>query len=329
MAGRRSVWSNPEVQALVESFVPVADEAHFLKVSKGAEGDLFRAVAEKGHFAGRTQPTSTRQGTYAFAPSGAFLASVNSRSPERIAAMLAEALEAWDELDDDERYMSARGLRADRGWRWEMNYPVDGLALRAHSRELPRDDAPDDWRADASNRDYAWFRKAEVEAWLPAELGPGARHAVPAPLVERLVRHHLIDNVRGQVPPFPAEAVERAELFVSVVSRDGERVELELSGATRAVMRGKWSVEGHRDRENPGEQERGVETTLLGRATWDAERAAFTAFELVAIGTRWGAAQYNARHDDREPTGIGFVFLLAGPRERVAPASVGGYGWDD
>ena len=65
MAGRRSVWSAPAVQELAASFVPAADEAHFLKVMRGAEGDLFRAVAEKGHYAGRTVPTSTRQGIYA------------------------------------------------------------------------------------------------------------------------------------------------------------------------------------------------------------------------------------------------------------------------
>jgi hypothetical protein len=329
VAGRRSVWSAPAVQELAASFVPAADEAHFLKVMRGAEGDLFRAVAEKGHYAGRTVPTSTRQGIYAFARSGAFLASINTRSAEHVAAMLDEALAKWAELPTRERYMSERELAAHRGWRWESQYPADGLVLRAHSRELPRDDAPDDWRAEASNREYAWFRADELGGWLPTSLAPGAEREVAAPLVERLLRHDLIDNVRGQVPPFPPEAVERAELTVRVTAVDGERVELELAGATRAVMRGRWAIAGHRDRDDPSEQERGVETALLGSATWDAGRGAFTAFELVALGRRWGAGQYNARTDDLEPTGIGFVFVLAGPRERVAPASVWSYGWED
>ena len=57
-------------------------------------GQTRRELAEQGHYAGRTRPTNTRQGIYAAAPSGVLLASVNTRSAERMAAMLEEALAA-------------------------------------------------------------------------------------------------------------------------------------------------------------------------------------------------------------------------------------------
>ena len=48
----------------------------------------------------------------------------------------------------------------------------------------------------------------------------------------------------------------------------------------------------------------------------------FVSFELVAVGTRWGATQNNSRRNDVDPAPIGFLFTLAGdgPCERIAPA---------
>jgi hypothetical protein len=61
---------------------------------------------------------------------------------------------------------------------------------------------------------------------------------------------------------------------------------------------------------------------LLGTATFDLKKERFLSFELVAVGTRWGATQFNVRSDDLGPAGMGFYFTLAGdsPAERVAPA---------
>jgi hypothetical protein len=39
--------------------------------------------------------------------------------------------------------------------------------------------------------------------FLAGKIGPGLAREVPRILVERLVRFHLLDNVRGQTSPFP------------------------------------------------------------------------------------------------------------------------------
>jgi hypothetical protein len=79
----------------------------------------------------------------------------------------------------------------------------------------------------------------------------------------------------------------------------------------------------------PTDQRRGYRGTLLGTATWNAKTGRYEAFEIVAAGIRWGATQYNGRHDDLDPAPIGHLFTLAGdtPAERVAPASYWSYGW--
>ena len=331
MATRRSVWSDAGVQELLRSFVPAADEVSALQRADGREGELFREVAEQGHYAGRTQPTNTRQGIYATAPSGKLLASINTRSAEQMRAMLERALAAWAALQDEERWLPAEEVTSDPGFRWRSLYPTDGIALRVYSRDLPRGEEcapePADWRGEASNRDVAWFRRDELASFLPETLAVGSERAVDAAIVRRLARLNLVDDVRGQVSAFEEGDVDVAELASKVVAVDGERVELALSGRTRAVARGRWAVDGYEDMHAPAEQERGVETELAGHAVWDRATGRFADFQLVALGTRWGGTQYNGRGDDLAPAGIGFAFVTAAEGDRVPPAMIWAYGW--
>src|SRR5439155_1402045 len=80
----------------------------------------------------------------------------------------------------------------------------------------------------------------------------------------------------------------------------GDLVTLRLEGAVKIVARGLWRTEGLKD-VPATEQTRGFDAKLLGRATWDEKAARFTAFELVAAGSRWGATLYNGRADDLRP----------------------------
>lgn len=48
------------------------------------------------------------------------------------------------------------------------------------------------------NLDYAWFTKEESVGFAPQVHEAGTTYDVAHDLVLRLVRFHLIDNVRGQ-----------------------------------------------------------------------------------------------------------------------------------
>ncbi len=163
MIARRSVWSDPKVQELAARFVAVADEVGRLQRGDDAECLLFQKIAEQGHYAGREQPTSTRQGTYAAAPSGVLLASINNNDPRRMELMLREALEKWESLPRDERLTDAAGdaggPRSDEDGspaaapddpqrtRWmDRLYPEDGLVLCVYSRDLPRSASGPSWK---------------------------------------------------------------------------------------------------------------------------------------------------------------------------------------
>lgn len=307
----------------------------YLHNQKGPECDLFRAFCEKGHYGGRTKPTNTRQGIYAVAPSGEFLASVNTNDAKAMARMLTKALEAWDALPKERRFMEKPPAADPEGrWRTEKWHPSDGLVLRQFVRDLPREKPGADTQREryftkAWNQDFAWFRKAEARSFLPEKPEAGARRDVPEALVRRLARFHLIDIVRGQTSSFPDACVEKAELSVEVTAVEGDVVSIKLAGATTTRQKMSTGVKGYGDMNDPKERERGYEAKLLGRATYDLQKEKFVAFELVAVGSRWGGTLYNGRGDDLDPAPMGIVFTLAGeqPADHVAPAFVWEYGW--
>ena len=329
MIARRAVWTDERVRPLLARFVSAADEVWHLQHVEGAEGELFRKVAEQGHYAGRTVPTDTRQGIYATTADGALLASVNTNDPERMRAMLTKALAAFDALPAGERSGAASEAPAPR--RWERLFPADGLVLRTAVRDVGRErraEEGDDWRSRAWNRDFAWFRADEARSFLPAAPKAGDRHEVPAELVQRLARLHLVDVARGQSEPYALEHVREARLVAEVLAVEEGLVRVRLEGRARTLQEGSWRTRGL-DQGPSTPQARGFDATLLGRATYDLGRRRFTAFELVAVGLRRGATRYNGRDDDLGPAPMGVALVLASdaPADRVAPASIWAYGW--
>jgi hypothetical protein len=334
---RQSVWTDPEVKELAAKFIPAADEVGRLQSGKDAECQLFRKIAEQGHYAGRTRPSRTRQGTYATTADGTFLASWNKNDPRFVARRLREALENWDRLKAEGRkFLGEDPLEIAQLNRADRFFPEGGLVLKVYTRDLPRDPPQQERWADAWNQDFAWFTKDEAEKFLAGagKIGPGRTRKVPRTLVKRLARFHFLDNVRGQTPPFPARAIEDATLTSRVTAVDGDVVSLRLEGRTKAVQKGDWSIRGFEDMNRPSGQERGLEMKLLGSARFDRKQGRFVGFEVVAVGTRWGGTQYNCRDNDLAPAPFGAVLSLAGASraERVAPEHFRGYGgaaWND
>ena len=112
--------------SLAASFVPAADEVWSLQHGQGVESKLFRTIAEQGHYAGRSKPSNTRQGIYAAAPSGALLASINSRDAGEVAGMLERALERWRELEPAERRLAELPAADAQGWETRSTRPSSG-----------------------------------------------------------------------------------------------------------------------------------------------------------------------------------------------------------
>jgi len=324
VAARAAAFSDPEVKAvLASSFVPIAENASYLQRQQDAEGDLFRLIAEQGHYGGRSEPTDTRQGMYACTADGRLLASCNVHGADRLLPVLRRALARWAEAGPAPGPGSEGGTDA----RYLRQPPPQGLVLRVWSRDLPRDPGsdprPDDWRRRAFNLDHAWFTAREAEALLPAPAVPGAVAPWPAGLARRLFRYHCIDNVRGEPPMWQPQECEAAEAEVCVRSVQAGRVWLSVSGQARLRGAASWVDDWTRAAQR---SERGLDVSLQGDLEWDGAAGRFTRCELLAAGTRWGATQYNSRADDPGPAPIGWAFDLADgtlPGDATPPQGVG------
>ncbi len=301
-----------------------------LQSGQDEECRLFQKIAEQGHYAGRTKPSSTRQGTYATTADGTLLVSWNTNDPRVVASKLRQAIAKWEKLRAEDRPAAAmRRLDPSQLSRADRHYPDGGLVLTVVARDLPRDPPQEERWASAWNQDYAWFRKEEARQFVPQTLKAGESRQVPRALVERLARLHLVDNVRGQTTPFPGPAVQLAELTSRITAIEGHVATLRLEGRTKTSEEGRWSVGGYRDMDQPGAQKRGVELSLLGHARYDQSLEQFVGFELVAVGTRVGGTQFNVRTGDLDPAPLGVLLTLAGDTraERIAPEHFAEYRW--
>jgi hypothetical protein len=335
VAGRAQAFSDPTVIALTsERFVPVAENCSPLQRQPDAKGEFFRLVAEQGHYAGRTYPTATRQGMYAFTADGSVLAAANTRDAQKIVELMHTALRRWSELAGAAGEPASGHVQGANGRAGAeavpdyvparpIPYPEGGLVLRLAARDLPRevDTRKEDWRKHAWNLDYAWFTAEEARALVPEPRAAGSRRNAPWEVVRRLARFHLRDFVRGEPAVWPAEAIRRGDLETEVVAADGDRARLALRGAIRLEWEARWV------RPEDGEERRsdcGFDAALYGEAVWDGARGTFVAFDLLAAGPRWGTNQYNNRADDLGPAPLGIAFTLAGnePRDRTPPHAI-------
>jgi hypothetical protein len=248
----------------------------------------------------------TKQGIYCIGPDAEYLGARFASPPAAdVRAMLAEALRRWDAIKAEKGYTPEPLPKVPTRF-CDPNAP--GLMLQVNSRDLPRSDGttvgkrykdvPDGGRAWPDFTKWAWnqnwlsFTQEQAEAIVPAR---GGKQTLPATIVSKLARESLIDNVRGQCPPWREEHIRRATLASEWTGESGGLVTMRLSGDASL-----------------GDGSRSYDCTLYGTAIWDSGKRRFTRFELVAIGTRRGAWIFNQRERDPGPALMGVSFVIEG-----------------
>jgi hypothetical protein len=342
---RRYEWSRPEMQEILKSYIPVMVEHRTWQESiphpeRDFPGFIARAGMElyepaEGH------GSIDLVGLFALTPDGSRLhpSLTTTESPEAVLSpfeFLQAGLKSWDALPLSEVGFEAANPDFERAnWRWSSAIAIpaqarDSVVLQSWTRDLPRTEERSDpikrkaWMAGAWNSDFLWIE--DPEFLIPEHPEEGRNYALPGWWTKRLVQYHLVDNVAGLTKPFPASAIERADVFLKTERVSKNRVSFELVGKTRAVERGRWKLSPP---SQEVETERGFETEILGRVVWDRERSEFLEFNFVAIGTRWGGTGENRRwevefppaHNDLAPAPVGVAFRLfrKGPKEAIPP----------
>ena len=308
------------MQKLAEQFVVVADQVYLLypedpynlgRVADNPEHRFFKRYGESMPSGAWNHP-GTKQCIYMMGPDGEYLegrAAANGE-PRDIEARLRRALQSWESLRKQKKY-------ANRPVPVVAEAPPPEVAgkaliLRATLRDLPRGDgagakAPSRWRRELG--DSLGWRGFTEWAWNQNWIGfDDARsfvtdaskpEAIDTEVVRRLYREVLVDNVRGQAPWWEEAHVQSASLTMRRV-KAGKVWRLEYVGEARMQ-----------------DGERAFAARLRGEADWDPQQKKFVRFELIALGDRRGAAQFNQRSEDRGSAPMGIALVLFAPAAKA------------
>lgn len=299
-----SVFNQDAVRQQLEHFVPVAQDVQYLQYqpTDAEVGKFFSTIMEQApRFNGRS-PDTTRQGFYAFDASGRLLGAMNSRRSRRLVRILEEARRQFEINPPTGLTLPAtdspRGPRPPEGTEVARVFtrispkPTENEDPRSRERRRRRDN-------NGIGRDYLWMSKDEVTALRKGQLSEA--------WLGRILRFHLLDNVRGEPDPWSADNVELAQFESPNVDRSEEQTVVSFTGQFRM-------------RANATERlpERGYEGTLEGQITF-GPKGALTDLKILATGEAWGRSRYTpGSPDGRFPLKIAFVNATQ-PRHREVP----------
>jgi hypothetical protein len=320
VAGRALVFSHPEVVRQVKrSFVAYAGDQWYLHRQHDAAGAFFWKVAQQGH--NRDLPEDqTRQGIYVATPDGELLGSLNSWSAAKTLAMLRSAAEQWAQRAPQRPGQRATGrkLKTTAGAtspgagrvddpRYARRPPAGGLILNVASR-IPPETPGGQWTLNrATGRDHMWLTREEWHSLLPAGWQTGVHYPVPRAVAERLIRFHLVDNVRGEPPVWSREEIRQADLTLLV--EDGAAGRLRLEGTARMEAPA-----------NDGGAARGYDARLQGALTYDRAADRFTQLDLLSWGEAWGEGRYTGgAPQGRFPLVIAFSLAGSAAADCIPP----------
>jgi hypothetical protein len=153
--------------------------------------------------------------------------------------------------------------------------PAGGLILNVFTR-IPLPPPPGKtWTPNmATGRDHLWLTKEEWRALLPAEWKAGVCYPAPAAVTERLVRFHLVDNVRGEPDAWSPGDIRESALTLRV--EDPKAGRLALEGTARMQRGGTRSYEAR----------------IQGHLTFDRQQDRLTRVDLLSWGEAWGEGTF-------------------------------------
>ena len=323
MLGRVLSFSDPVIiKLLQEEFIPVVGDDWYQRRRKDDVGRFFRKVVDQTWKAGNWEAQGgggdNRQGIYCFTPSGRMLTEMKNVGgmPREVEGILRRALRNWKELPEAERRAEAAAVIPDPSLDPGFHRPVPpgALVLRQYTRGLKRNAAGaleiDGFTFKGTpvwaQRDRAWVLEAEWKALVPATAKAGDVVELPKPLVQRLIRYHFVEALRGEAGAWAPEDVRATTLKLTVASATEAELRLRLEGGVKLSAR---------------KDEVGLEGTLAGDLRIDRARRTFTRFDLVMVAECWGALNpHNGNsREGRNPVGFAFELGTGADVDRVPP----------
>jgi hypothetical protein len=128
-------------------------------------------------------------------------------------------------------------------------------------------------------RDHLWLTEAEWRSLVPADPRPGDSFPLPGPVLQRIVRYHLLFAPNGVVgAAWSVRALRTASARLTVEEVRPESLQLRLDGSVLLARP---------DGAEVAQSASGYDARLAGRLTFSRREGAFSRFDLVAFGEGW------------------------------------------
>lgn len=295
------MFSNPEVVRLIQSsFVAYAGDQWYLHRQQDVDGQFFRTVARQGHRKDAPED-ETLQGIYVAAPDGRLVVSDHYRtSAVATSQLLQRAVQLWARPQGE--VSVAANTQPDR--RYQRVPPEGGLILDVFAR-IARDPEPGaKWSPNqAVGRDHMWLTRDEWRALRPPSWRKGETYALPPGIAGRLLRFHLVDNVRGEPSTWRPDEVRESDLKLTVSEPPAGL--LTLSGTARL---------------HSFDVRRGYEARVQGQLRFERAGDRFARVDLLSWGEAWGEGTYTrGAPKGRFPLLVAFSLAGGAPADRVPP----------
>jgi hypothetical protein len=119
---------------------------------------------------------------------------------------------------------------------------------------------------------------------------------MPAAVVRRIVRFHLVDNTRGEPPLWRSGDIKVADVRGRVTEADAGHVLVKYEGRVLAATG-----------EDVASAARGYDAALLGYVRYCRAKDRVDRFDWVALGDHWGEGKFTAgARPGRTPLGVAF-----------------------
>lgn len=320
-------WTAKDFQLVRDNFIAVSiclGQAN----DNGAQNKFLMSCYPKGIGTGNALLAATASGKHL------------ARVGHRVDLALAE----WNKLPEKERKPGAVQVDGLNGKEFQTHWLYERapgmLIAKVYTRPLtrnakgevtfgtrgniavPADRGPArEWGPADLGWDHLWLTEAEWKSLLPANPRVGDKTPVPGPLVERMVRNHIVLEVQGATRAHAAEQILSRNMTLTVEEVSSAGVGLRLDGS---VLLAHPSGKGAEVNKNVGY---GFDGKYLGYLNYNATKKAFDRFDVVAFGESWSdGGNFHGSRPGRHWTGIAFELPRADVKAPILPPACLGNG---
>jgi hypothetical protein len=215
---------------------------------------------------------NTAQGFYIVSASGTFLGWINEHQPKQVLAFLEKGLAAYRNRPPDAVQISPSAANAP----FSVTPDPSTSVVRVFTRIRPVPPGADDLN-NGLGRDHLWILADEVKAIEDASHNDGKSFALPPSMTARIVRFHLVDNVRGEPDMWEKKEVKDSTFSARLIKNSGSTKTYEMHGAFK---------------DQTANNKRGIEGTLEGQFEIATAVEKISHFRAFGQANAWGASTF-------------------------------------